>query len=228
MSREHFEQLQREALLRERAEASERAIQGQMESTVLQSLHNVEKNIHTQMKKLEDVENMNDDDLELLRERRKAQMKRDRAAASEARERGHGSYQEVYDQKDFFAQVKRSKTVVVHFYRSATAACSAVDAALDRVARKHLETRFIKINAEKSPFLVEKLKIWMLPSIVLCVDGKTTHTITGLDEFGGTQTPSAAVVEAVLSVRGVLNERTYEYDDEHVISELDRDGEWYD
>jgi hypothetical protein len=35
-----------------------------------------------------------------------------------------------------------------------------------------METRFIKLNAEKSPFLTERLKIFMLPTLALVKNGK--------------------------------------------------------
>lgn len=45
------------------------------------------------------------------------------------------------------------------------------------------------MNVEKSPFLVERLQIWCMPSIVLIKDGKTDHTIQGFDELGGDVCP---------------------------------------
>jgi hypothetical protein len=42
----------------------------------------------------------------------------------------------------------------------------------------------VKIDAEKSPFLVERLSIVMLPSILCIKDGRTEHTIVGFDEMG--------------------------------------------
>jgi hypothetical protein len=42
----------------------------------------------------------------------------------------------------------------------------------------------VKINAEKSPFLCERLNIWMIPSILLVKNSKTVHTMAGLDELG--------------------------------------------
>ena len=45
--------------------------------------------------------------------------------------------------------------------------------------------QFVKINAEKSPFLCERLNIWMIPSILLVKGSKTVHTMKGLDEMGG-------------------------------------------
>lgn len=40
------------------------------------------------------------------------------------------------------------------------------------LAKRHMETRFIKIHAEKSPFLAEKLKIVVLPTLALIKHAK--------------------------------------------------------
>jgi hypothetical protein len=47
-----------------------------------------------------------------------------------------------------------------------------MDKHLAILAKQHLETRFLKINAEKSPFLTERLKIFMLPTLALVLKGK--------------------------------------------------------
>ena len=47
-----------------------------------------------------------------------------------------------------------------------------VDKHLGILAKQHIETRFIKIQAEKSPFLAEKLKIVVLPTIALIKNAK--------------------------------------------------------
>ena len=44
----------------------------------------------------------------------------------------------------------------------------------------------MKIDAEKHPFLVEKLGIILMPTMVLIKGGHTDHAIHGFDEFGGT------------------------------------------
>lgn len=54
--------------------------------------------------------------------------------------------------------------VVVHL--------QVVDKHLSILAKKHIETRFVKINAEKSPFLAEKLKIVVLPTLALIKNAK--------------------------------------------------------
>jgi hypothetical protein len=112
---------------------------------------------------------------------------------------------EINDPKEFFNAAKKSKWMVVHFYRSVTVRCQIVDAHLEKLCQEHLETRFIKIDAEKSPFLVEKLGIILMPTIVLIKDGKTEHSIHGFDEFGGTDDFTTADMAYVLASRGVLN-----------------------
>ncbi len=95
--------------------------------------------------------------------------------------------------------------MVVHFYRSVTPRCNIVDAHCQKLAHDHLETRFVKIDAEKNPFLVEKLGIILMPTIVLINNGKTEHAIHGFDEFGGTDDFSTADMAYVLATHGVLN-----------------------
>ncbi len=43
----------------------------------------------------------------------------------------------------------------------------------------------MQINAEKSPYLVEKLKIWMLPTLALIRQEKTVDYVVGFDDLGG-------------------------------------------
>lgn len=47
-----------------------------------------------------------------------------------------------------------------------------MDKHLNLLAKQHIETRFVKINAEKSPFLAEKLKIIVLPTLALIKNAK--------------------------------------------------------
>jgi hypothetical protein len=43
----------------------------------------------------------------------------------------------------------------------------------------------LQIDAEKSPYLTEKLKIWMLPTLALIKNEKVVDYVVGLDELGG-------------------------------------------
>jgi len=63
--------------------------------------------------------------------------------------------------------------------------CKIIDKHMQILSGMHLETRFCRINAESSPFLCEKLKIWMLPTLSLVLDGKIIDYIVGFDDMGG-------------------------------------------
>jgi len=67
--------------------------------------------------------------------------------------------------------VTKSKYTVCHFYHPDFERCKIVDKHLAILATKYLPTRFIYLNAVKSPFFVDKLKIQMLPTIVFFKDG---------------------------------------------------------
>jgi len=43
----------------------------------------------------------------------------------------------------------------------------------------------VQIHAEKSPFLVEKLKIWMLPTLALIRQENTVDYVVGFEDLGG-------------------------------------------
>jgi len=165
---------------------------------VLKAVERVEETLEAQIKTLDEVENMGDEELEILRERRIRQAKEQAKKAEQLKALGHGEYRVIPDEKQFFAEAKSSERLVVHFGRSATRRCEIVDGHLTKLAKKHLETKFVRIEAERSPFLADRLKIHTLPSIVLVRNGKTDHTLVGFDEFGGVDDFATATMEKVL------------------------------
>lgn len=156
---------------------------------------------------IERLDNLKKDDLEELRRKRMEAMKNEHKKKTEMKAIGHGTYEEVLGEKEFFQEAKKSENVVVHFFRTSAWRCEIVDKHLKSLAVKHWGTRFIKINAEKAPYLAEKLHIWMLPSIVLVKKGKTEHTIVGLDEMGGEEDFPTEALEEVLIKWGVCEEK---------------------
>jgi hypothetical protein len=47
-----------------------------------------------------------------------------------------------------------------------------MDKHLSILAKQHVETRFVKVHAEKAPFLTEKLRIVVLPTLALVKNTK--------------------------------------------------------
>ena len=51
-------------------------------------------------------------------------------------------------------------------------AFQVMDAHLEKLAQQHMETRFVKLDAEKSPYLTDKLRIFMLPTLAMVKSGQ--------------------------------------------------------
>jgi hypothetical protein len=170
--------------------------------TVVNALEEKEAQLDEEIHKLDNLE---EDDFEDLRRRRLDELKNKAKRDQELVGMGHGEYSEIASERDFFDIAKKSKHLVCHFFRPSTWRCDIVDKHLKELARKHIECRFIKINAEKAPYLVEKLRIIMLPTITLITNGKTEHSIIGFDEMGGRDTFETEDLETVLANWGVIH-----------------------
>ncbi|XP_071549572.1 thioredoxin domain-containing protein 9 isoform X1 [Panulirus ornatus] len=144
---------------------------------------------------IERLDNLDSDDLDAIRRERLEAMKKRQQKKQEWISNGHGDYSELYDEKEFFETTKKSENVVCHFYRDQFVRCKIVDKHLNILARKHIETKFCKINAEKAPFLTERLHIRVLPTLCLVKDGKTKDYIIGFTDLGNTDDFSTEMME---------------------------------
>jgi len=151
-------------------------------------------------KALEALENPDDDELDRLRASRLAQLKKRQADQRKWMDAGHGEYSELSSEKEFFPTVQKSKLTVVHFYRQATFRCNIVDKHLKILAQKHVETKFVKLNAEKCPFLVDRLMIKILPTILIVIDSQIVDRVVGFSELGNTDDFTTEVMEWRLGV----------------------------
>jgi thiol-disulfide isomerase/thioredoxin len=141
--------------------------------------------------------------LAAMREKRLAELKATTGKQQQWLGMGHGVYTDVV-QDEFLKAVTASKYVICHFYHTSFESCKTLDAHLAQLARTHLPTRFIKINAEKAPFFTAKLQIKMLPTLVLFKDGIAIDRVVGLDELGGTLEFETGVLEKRLAKGGVI------------------------
>jgi len=151
------------------------------------------------------LETMDEDDLEVLRRRRMEMMKKQQEKKSEWRSAGHGEYSEIPEEKEFFNVTKGSDQCVIHFYREETFRCKIFDKHFNLLAKKHLETKFCKIDAEKCPFLCDRLKIRVIPSVLCIKNQQTTAHIMGFAELGNTDEFTTEMLEWRLAHAEVLN-----------------------
>jgi len=130
---------------------------------------------------------MNDsDDPELakIQRARLEQLKQDAKRIQSNRQRGYGTYHE-YTEKELIHKCAKENYCVVHFYHESFERCKVLDRHLSEIAPKHLDTLFMKVEAKKASFLVEKFKVKTLPTTCVFVDQEMVAKFIGFDEFGG-------------------------------------------
>jgi hypothetical protein len=131
-----------------------------------------------------------EDDLEALRARRRQQMKEAQEKRQKHAALGHGGYDDI-EEEGFLKTVTASERCVVHFHHRHFERCKIMDMHLAKCAKKFFGTRFVKLDAEKAPFFVEKLKIKTLPCAVVFVDGVAKGRQVGFDGLGSDEFTTA-------------------------------------
>lgn len=177
-------------------------IQGILESKLLAAAKHVEQQVD---EKLREEAEMSSDELERLREGRIRTMQKAVAARRKWRAQGHGRY-DIVDEREFFQVVEKSQRVVVHFYREATFRCKILDRHLKTLAERHLETLFIRVNVEKSPFLVQRLGVRVLPCMRVIRNGEFGETLYGFEAFGNTDDFKTKDLARVLAELEIIRE----------------------
>lgn len=169
---------------------------------VLAAAKMVEDQVDAELNKLE---SMDSDDIEALKARRLQTLKKQQEQRRNWLALGHGEYSEIAEEKEFFDVCKKNENVVCHFYRESTFRCRIVDKHLKILAPKHIETKFVKIDAEKAPFLTRRLNVRVIPTIILCKDSKTKDYIVGFDDLGGTDDFPTEMMEWRIAQADVIN-----------------------
>lgn len=172
-----------------------------LQQTLVSAASQLEQQLDAQLNQLD---NLDGDDLQALRNKRLAELKQHNKQKQEWLNSGHGQYAELKDEKEFFEVSKKSPNIVVHFYRDSTERCKIVDMHLKALAPRHVETRFCKVNAEQSPFLTQRLKIVVIPTIALIKDSKTKDFIVGFDDLGGRDDFSTEMLEWRIAQSGAI------------------------
>jgi len=172
-----------------------------IQQKVLEVANQVEKQIDTE---LEALERLDVDDFEKLREKRLKEMKQIQHQKQAWIASGHGEYSEIPDEKEFFEVSKKSKNIVCLFYKDDSPRCKIADMHLKILAKKHVEARFCKLNVERCPFLTERLRIKIIPTIALISDSKTKDYIVGFTDLGNCDDFSTEMLEWRIAQSGAI------------------------
>lgn len=123
-----------------------------------------------------------DDDLELrsLRDKRLKEIRAREVERLDNISKGHGEYRDIL-QDEFLNEVTGSQRVICHFYHGDFERCKIMDHHLKKLSEKHIETKFIKLNAEKAPFFVHKLTVTTIPTLAQFIDGVCRGKLVGFE-----------------------------------------------
>ncbi|XP_015609327.1 thioredoxin domain-containing protein 9 [Cephus cinctus] len=172
-----------------------------IQQKVIEVANQVEKQLDAELEKLD---NLDIDDIEKLREKRLRDMKKLQQQKQTWLSLGHGEYTEIPDEKEFFEVSKKSKNIVCLFYKDDSPRCKIADMHLKILAKKHVEARFCKLNVERCPFLTERLRIKIIPTIALISDSKTKDYIVGFTDLGNCDDFSTEMLEWRIAQSGAI------------------------
>lgn len=164
---------------------------------------------------LEDLDNDEDEVLHLLREQRLEQLKKefnkiDKAVGNMGGDVGHVQF--VEDEKDIMDMVTKSEIALVHFYQPTFPKCKVMNDTLGLLAEKHVSLRILAIQAEKAPFLVSKLKVKVLPFVVIYRNGQELSRVVGFDGISASADKvSLDLLERKLLDCGAINRQTINF-----------------
>lgn len=122
-----------------------------------------------------------DNELQALRQARIAELKQQQSLRAQHVSLGHGSLRTI-TQDEFLPECTgSSRYVCVHYYHDDFERCKIMDYHLKIIAPEHLEAKFLRIDAAKTPFFVNKLCIKTLPALLVFESGKEIGRLTGFD-----------------------------------------------
>ena len=195
-----------------------------MEMAAAQTLLAVEAALDAEIEK---TENLDEDDYNRIKQKRIAEMKRKAEQEQQNVSNGHGTLSKINDQQEFFAAAKASARMIVIFTRNSNKYGKVMLEHAELLSQKHLEARFLWVDAENAPFLTDRLNIYMLPTIVCIKDNKVHKQHNGLNEIDGSGKYSSGMLEYLLHVDEMLDEAPlYEQElreEEEELADLDDD-----
>ncbi|KAL5557388.1 hypothetical protein UlMin_039624 [Ulmus minor] len=164
---------------------------------------------------------MDDPELEKLHADRIAALKREAEKREALKRQGHGEYREV-SEGDFLGEVTGSEKVICHFFHHDFYRCKIMDKHLKSLTSMHVDTKFIKLDAENAPFFVTKLGVKTLPCVILFRKGIAVDRLVGFQDLGGKDDFSTKKLENLLIKKGIISEKKKDPDEEEEYDEKRR------
>ncbi|CEP19580.1 hypothetical protein [Parasitella parasitica] len=178
----------------------------------------------------EELENEHDEESNTIREKRIKEIQEEFQRRNARAENQHGLYTDITKEKEFMDITVSDNYVVGHFYHKDFRRCKIMDTHLETLAQRYYDTRFIKIDVQNAPFLVDKLQIKVLPCVIAWVDGCAKTKIVGFDELGNTDSFQTAALELKLLHAQVIRKKkkTIAQEKKSIFQSADTDSELED
>lgn len=93
----------------------------------------------------------------------------------------YGNYETISNEKQLMLMTTSTEKMVIHFSHKDFKKCKIMDKHLEIIARKHTDTRFVKVDVEDVPFLVDKMDIKILPCVISFIDGAGVDRLLGFE-----------------------------------------------
>lgn len=176
-----------------------------MEAAIQQKLVEVAQKVEEHLdSEIERLDKLDIDDIEKLREKRLKEIKKIQHQKQVWISMGHGEFSELSDEKEFFEVSKKSKNIVCLFYKDGSPRCKIAEMHLKILAKKHVEARFCKLDVERCPFLTERLRIKIIPTIALVADSIAKDYIVGFTDVGNCDDFSTEMMEWRIAQSGCI------------------------
>ncbi|SAM09819.1 hypothetical protein [Absidia glauca] len=175
----------------------------------------------------EELEREDDDAMAVIREQRIRDIQKELSRRQMLQDSNHGILTEIINEKEFMDTTVKEKYMVGHFFHKDFRRCKIMDGHLQTLADKFPDTRFVKINVENAPFLVEKLQVRVLPCVMGWVDGFIKAKLVGFDDLGNTDDFNTSTLELQLSNAGVIRKKEEKATTEKksIFQTVDSDGD---
>lgn len=122
-----------------------------------------------------------DPELDAIRARRIAQLKATQESHATHLALGHGCVRTI-NQDEFLPECTgKSEFVAVHFFHKEFERCKIMDHHLKIVAPLHIDCKFLRMDAERCPFFIQKLQVKTLPTLIVFREGKIVDKLTGFE-----------------------------------------------
>ncbi|CCC68392.1 hypothetical protein NCAS_0B03080 [Naumovozyma castellii] len=120
-------------------------------------------------------------------------------------ESGYGILVEVEKESELIRISKDLPKIVIHFGLDTFEKCRYMNERLETLARKYLDTKFVKVDVQKCPFLVQKLRIKVLPFVIGYCRGVESMRLVGFSQLGNDPNGfKIEMLEKVLLSSGVI------------------------